>query len=66
MSFPLVGNPSESPLVKGVRGLFKERFWTSQNDRIEKLKQLLRYLMINSILSQNTPTLTLPRQWGGD
>jgi hypothetical protein len=49
MSFPLVGNPSESPLVKGVRGLFKERFWTSQNDRIEKLKQLLRSLMINSI-----------------
>ena len=27
LSFPLVGNPSDSPLVKGViRGCFKERF----------------------------------------
>ncbi|MBE0427105.1 MAG: hypothetical protein IBX72_10745 [Nitrospirae bacterium] len=40
MSFPLVGNYSESPLEKGVRGLFKERFWTSQNDRDREFSDL--------------------------
>jgi len=46
LSFPLVGNPSVS----------KERFsarvdsdWTSQNDRIEDLKKLLRSLRTNNI-----------------
>jgi len=46
LSFPLVGNPSAS----------KERFsalvdsdWTSQNDRIEDLKKLLRSLRTNNI-----------------
>jgi hypothetical protein len=39
VSFPLVGNPSVG----------KERFWTSQNDRIKDLKRLLISLEINSI-----------------
>ena len=39
LSFPLVGNPSED----------EERFWTSQNDIIKDLKQLLRSLNIYGI-----------------
>jgi len=41
LSFPLVGNLFVS----------EERFWTSQNDRTMKLKQLLKYLMINNIIN---------------
>ncbi len=38
LSFPLVGNLSDSPLVKGDKGVvYEERFWPSQNDKIEIL-----------------------------
>jgi hypothetical protein len=34
LSFPLVGNPSDSPLLKGDKGgCFKERFRLVRNDR---------------------------------
>jgi hypothetical protein len=49
LSFPLGGNPSDSPSVKGDKGgCFEKRFWPSQNDNIEDLKYLLISLRINS------------------
>jgi hypothetical protein len=50
LSFPLVGNPSDSPLEKGDKGgCFEERFRSSRNDKIEDLKCLLGFIRIDSI-----------------
>jgi len=47
LSFPLVGNPSDSSLSKGDKGgCFEERFWLGQNDNIKDLKSWLSFFFV--------------------
>jgi PncC family amidohydrolase len=68
VSFPLVGNPSESPLGKGDKGgCFSERFRTSRNDGKIKMKKktLVVIERVHEIFKEKGLTLSVAESCTG-
>jgi len=68
VSFPLIGNPSESPLGKGDKGgCFSERFRTSRNDgKIKMNKKTLEVIeKVHEIFREKGLTLSVAESCTG-